>query len=243
MTETQQQSDALAESLVAQVQAMREAERRLFGALDPDVRDASLRPGDWSPKDHQAHLTAWKARQAERIRTTRMGEPFPSDDRETDEINAELQKLRADWAWDAIVTEADAVSQKLEDEIAAAGGQMLRDSDRLVGGIFGNGPFHAAIHFGWLLEAGIGVDAEAVWDFLDEEERQLASTDVPNADRGSGIYNLACAQAIVGRLDRARELLPSAFRLRPDLAEFAKDDPDLVRLRDELEELAAVAAS
>jgi hypothetical protein len=54
-----------------------------------------------------------------------------------------------------------------------------------------------------------------------------------------GLYNVACAHAVAGRLDRARPLLRTAFRVRPDLAEFARNDPDLVQLREELGVLSA----
>ena len=238
MADTAPADEPFVESLVAQLQTMREAERSLFGGLDPEVRDRPMRPGDWSPKDHQAHLTAWKERQANRIRAVRDGEPFPTDNREDDVINAELQALRADWAWEAIATEADEVSERLVSEIMAAGAPVLIDSDRLVGGIFGNGPFHAATHFCWLLEAGIGMDPARVAAFMDAEERLLASTDLPDADRGTGLYNIACTHALAGRLDRARSLLREAFRLRPDLAGYAVEDSDLVALRGELASLA-----
>jgi DinB superfamily len=231
--------DPLIASLVAQLQEMRQAERDIFGGLDPALRDRPLRPGDWSPKDHQAHLTAWKGRQAERIRAIRMGEPFPTDAREDDEINAELQAARADWAWEATTTEADEVSARLEAEIRRAGAATLTGSQPLVAGIFGNGPFHAITHFGWLVEARIGVDESRLAAFIAAEERLLANADIPDADRGTGLYNLACAHAVAGRLDRARPLLRDAFRLRPDLAEFAREDPDLVELRDELPTLVA----
>ena len=231
-------SDPLVATLVEQLRVVRQAERDIFGGLEPAVRDRPLRPGDWSPKDHQAHLTAWKGRQAERIRATRMGEPFPTDDREDDVINAELQATRADWTWEAIAAESDDISERLEAEIRAAGGPTLIASQRLVPGIFGNGTFHAITHLGWLVDAGIGVDEERLAAFIDAEERLLADAEIPDADRGTGLYNLACAHAVAGRLERARALLPAAFRLRPDLAEFAKKDPDLVELRDELAALA-----
>ena len=239
MTGTTPADEPLVESLVAQLRAMREAERDLFGGLDPAVRDRPMRPGDWSPKDHQAHLTAWKGRQANRIRAVRQGEAFPTDGRETDEINAELQLLRAGWTWDAIVAEADEVSALLESEIRSAGPALLLESGRLIGGIFGNGPFHAATHFGWLLEAEIGLDAAGVEAFIGVEELLLASTDLPDTDRGTGLYNIACTHALAGRLERARSLLRDAFRLRPDLAEFAQGDADLVELRGELASLAS----
>lgn len=235
--------DRLVDDLIAHLRLTRAAERRLFGGLDPDVRDAPLRPGDWSAKDHQAHLTAWKGRQADRVHAARLGEPYPVDDREDDVINAELQPLRADWPWDAIVAEADEVTERLADEIRAAGGRVLRESERMVGGIFGNGPFHTATHLGWMLDANIGMDEGGVEAFLDEEADLLAATDLPDRDRGTGLYNLACAHAVAGRLDRARPLLRDAFRLRPDLAEYAEGDSDLAALSGELDELAGSATS
>lgn len=238
MSPSDTSANPIAESMVIQLRAMRDAERRLFGALDPVVRDAPIRPNDWSAKDHQAHLTAWKGRQTERIRSVRMGDPFPADAREEDEENAELQAITADWSWEAVVAQADEVSEALAAEVLTAGDEVLLGSNRLIGGIFGNGPFHAATHFGWLVQDGIGMDASAVEAFLDEEERLLAAATLPDGDRGVGLYNLACAHAVAGRLDRARPPLREAFRLRPDLAEFAREDADLVGLRGELGELA-----
>ena len=235
---TAPQDDPLVAALVDQLSSMREAERDVFGALDPAVRDRPMRPGDWSPKDVQAHLTAWKRIQTERMRAARRGEAFVADARETDELNAALQAERADWDWAAIVEEADATSDGLEGEIRAAGSQVLKETEGLVGRIYGNSAAHALTHFAWLVQAGVGVDEKRVADFLDEHERHLGTARLPDADRGVALYNLACAHAVAGRLDRARPLLRDAFAARPDLAEFAKEDPDLVELGAELATLA-----
>ncbi len=231
--------DPLVASLVEQVRAMRDAERDIFGALDPVVRDGPMRAGDWSPKDVQAHLTAWKAIQVDRIRAAIKGETFASDPRETDELNAELQAARADWVWADVVEEADKVDAELQAEIRAAGPATLTETDGLVGRIYGNSAAHALTHFAWLDEAGIGVDGGRVAAFLDDHERQLDAAPLPDADRGIAVYNLACAHAVAGRLDRARPLLRVAFGLRPDLAEWAREDPDLTELRGELAALAS----
>jgi hypothetical protein len=220
---------------------MRTAERDIFGSLDAEVRDRPMRPNDWSPKDHQAHLTAWKGIQADRIRAISKGEVPPSSGRETDEVNAELQATRSDWPWPQIAAEADAVSDRLEAEIKAAGSAMLLASSGLIGGIFGNGGSHAMTHFGWLVDANIGVDEAGVATYVDDQERLIDVEALPDADRGVGLYNLACAHAVAGRIDRAGPLLRVAFRLRPDLAEFAREDTDLVELRDELASLAGGA--
>jgi hypothetical protein len=239
MTTPTPADDPLVAALVEQRRATRDAERDIFGALEPAARDRPMRPNDWSPKDHQAHLTAWKAIQAERIRAVARGDALATEQREEDEINAELQATRADWSWEAIASEAEEVSRQLEAEIEAAGPAVLVESERLIGGVFGNGLFHAITHFGWLVDAQVGVDEERVAAFLNEAERLLDRVALPDSDRGVGVYNLACAHAVAGRLDRARPLLRVAFGLRPDLAEFAREDPDLVALRDDVPSLHA----
>ncbi len=81
---------------------------------NPNVRDRPMREGDWSPKDHQAHLTAWKARQANRYAEARRGEePAEMSDDQIQAINTEQQAARADWDWEAISREADEVSERL----------------------------------------------------------------------------------------------------------------------------------
>ncbi|MEP7040763.1 MAG: hypothetical protein ABI864_04220 [Chloroflexota bacterium] len=229
--------EPLVAALVEQVEAMRAAERDVFGALDPEVRDRPMRPGDWSPKDHQAHLTAWKKIQSERIQAAVRGEQVAADATETDERNAELQTLRADWSWDEISHEADEISAHLIGDIRAAGPALLTATEGMVGQIYGNSASHATTHFIWLSDAGIGVDVDRVVAFLDEHQRQLMKAPLSDRDRGVGLYNVACAHAVAGRLDRAQPLLRTAFGIRPDLAEFAREDPDLVALRGELEAL------
>lgn len=232
------------DSLVALLRATRDAERDAFGALDPAVRDRPMREGDWSPKDHQAHLTAWKARQANRFAAARRGEaPVQTAEGETDAINAELQAARADWSWDAIVEEADEVSERLIAEVSRAGPDVLARWGELFGGTFGNGPFHALEHFNWLDEAAIGLDAARVASFVDALGAGVARGGLPDTDAGTAVYNIACYHALAGRLEEARPLLREAFRLSPDLAEYALEDSDLAALRGEIDSLAAPASS
>jgi hypothetical protein len=234
---TSPQDDPLVAALVEQLRSMRAAERDVFGGLDATVRDRPIRPSDWSPKDVQAHLTAWKRIQTDRMRAAAKGETVAADARETDELNAELQAERADWDWAAIVKEADATSDELQAEIRAAGPEVLKETMASSAGSW-NSAAHALTHFAWLVQAGVGVDEKRVADFLDEHERHLGTAPLPDADRAVALYNLACAHAVAGQLDRARPLLRDAFAVRPDLAEFAKEDPDLVELREELPALS-----
>jgi hypothetical protein len=235
-------TDPLIRDLIEMLNAMREAERDVFGAMAPEVRERPLRPGDWSPKDHQAHLSAWKARQADRYASARRnGQPEPDAEEETDAVNAELQRQTADWSWERVEQQAEDVSRRLTDEVASIDPARVRSSDRLIGGTFGNGAYHAIQHFIWLREAGVLVDAQRFHQFVMEMEQLVLRGSLPDPDLAVALYNTACYAALDGELDRARSLLPRAFRLRPDLAKLATTDTDLVALRDELPGLAAEA--
>jgi hypothetical protein len=236
-------SPQLNDDLVEMLLAMRRAERDVFGGLDPSVRDAPLRPGDWSPKDHQAHLTAWKNRQALRFAAARQGVELPSvsDSGETDEVNAVLQAERADWTWEAVVAEADQVGGQLEAEIRETDPDLIAQSERLLGGTLGNGAFHAMTHFGWLVDADIGVDEDRVSAYVVEVVGQVRASRLPPSDVGAGIYNAACFMALRGQTDEARELLREAFKLDPELLAWSKTDDELITVRDQLDDLAARA--
>jgi DinB superfamily len=232
--------DPLSAELIAMLDATRDAERELFGALDREARDAPLRPGDWSPRDHQAHLTAWKGRQADRLAAARDGRELPGiDEGETDAVNEVLRAARADWSWEAIDAEADEVSARLVAEIRATDPTLIRGSTRLLNGAYDNGALHALVHLGWLSAAGIGIDDARLRTFAASVERMVAAGSLPPGERGIALYNLACMHATSGDLPAARRLLGDAFRLQPDLVAFAPKDPDLAALHEELDRISA----
>ena len=231
--------DRLTDDLVDMLTSRPPPPRDVFGHLDPAVRDRPIREGDWSPKDHQAHLSAWKGRQADRLAAARNGTQLEPWEDEDDVVNARLQARTADWSWDAVVADADAAHERLIGEVRTADPDQIRTGDHLLDGTYGNGMFHAQQHFIWLQAADIGIDDARVMAFNDDAERVVRRAALSDRDRGTAVYNLACFHALAGRLDRARPLLREAFGLREDLVEFAPGDPDLAALRDELDTLAA----
>jgi hypothetical protein len=232
--------ETLTDALAATIRTTRSAERDLFGGLDEAVRERPIRAGDWNPKDFQAHLTAWKARQADRFAAVREGRelPPPMDDQEEDALNAELRATRIDWDWPAIVDEADAVAERLVQEIRQADPGVLRASDRLMSGTFGNGVLHALTHVRWLLEAGVPLDRTRVAAFEGEALSVVSDPGIPDKARAVGLYDLACYHALSGSPDVARSLLRDAFRLDPELVEYGRTDDELRSIRDELDSLA-----
>ncbi len=232
--------DTLTDDLAATVEASRLAERELFGGLDAATRERPIRAGDWNTQDFQAHLTAWKSRQADRYAAVREGRqiPAPMESEEEDALNEELRAARAEWSWDALVDEADAVTERLVGEIRQADPAVLRASERLIPGTFGNGVLHALTHFRWLLEAGVPLNAPRVAAFASEVADLVSGAGIPDRDRAVGWYDVACFHALTGDADGARPLLRRAFAASPELVEFARTDADLASLAGELDDLS-----
>jgi tetratricopeptide (TPR) repeat protein len=83
----------------------------------------------------------------------------------------------------------------------------------------------------------------SAWEYSFAAERHRATGDYDamaaeiasgldqSPDNPSLLYDLGCAEALAGRLDDALERVSRALELRPDLAERAAKDPDLVEVR------------
>lgn len=220
----------LQDDIVATLRAARRAEREIIGTLPEEVRLAPGPDGGWSPKDIQAHLSSWKARQAQRHGAARRGEELPPPDEDLDAINAELHAARAEWSWASVEEEADQVSEELIAAIQATDLETLLGNERLLGGTMGNGASHGLEHLPPLARAH-GKE-ERILDLARELEERVRASAFPDRDKGIFLYNQACFHALGGRLDVARTLLPEALAMSPDLSEWSQQDPDLVALGD-----------
>jgi tetratricopeptide (TPR) repeat protein len=79
------------------------------------------------------------------------------------------------------------------------------------------------------------------WSFAAERHRQAGDYEAAIAEIGEGLelypdnasllYNLGCAEALAGRLDDALEHVQRALELKPEWAEHAEEDADLVEVR------------
>lgn len=223
--------------------ALRDAEQDLFAMVPPDRREAAGTIGDWSPKDVLAHLGAWRAIEARRLEAraggngaSATGDPAPNAP--IDEANDMLQARHRDLTWEAVAAEADASVDALITAVERSSTDVLCEcDDGSVAGIGANGVNHAVGHLPEIADLAGG---RARFDaFAREVETILRAGHVPPRDSGVILYNIACAQALSGRLDEARRLLGVAFARRHDLAELAKDDPDLAALGGELGTLSS----
>lgn len=237
MTDLDTLGDDVRTGLIDGLRAARAAEREILAALDPAVRDAPADDGGWSPKDIQAHLSAWRGHQVARYAARREGRDEPEIPAvETDEANAILHAERAGWTWDEVLADADAATDALIAEIDAASNETLADP-RLVGSTMGNGPEHDLAHLP-ALAARAGLE-DRVTDLAASVEASLARGGWPARAAAFARYNLACYHALAGRLDEARALLRRALPDQEELQGFAPADDDLIALRDEIPDLIA----
>jgi len=251
-----QDQTPLHDDLVAMLTATRDAEHDLFAMLQPDMRDLPGQIGEWSAKDVLGHLAAWRSIEARRLASREKaeagtdavtipgdGEPSdadPSDDEPIDGANARLHAERDDWSWEEVAAAADESIEALAAAIRATPAQALRSSSRLVAGIGANGANHALGH---LAEVASMAGGDKRFRALgDEIEAILMHGELPDDGAGTLLYNIACHDAMTGRLDGARRRLRDAFRLRPDLVAWAEQDSDVDALRGELHDLAAPGA-
>jgi hypothetical protein len=238
MTEPDLPNPGFRAGLIDALNASRAAERDVLAGLDPAERDAPAPDGGWSAKDIQAHLAAWKRHQVERMAAIREGRDEPPDGTETDEVNARLHAERADWPWDRVLEDAEAVSAAFVAEIEAASDATLA-LDRISGTILGNGPEHALVHLS-TIAARAGASAESrVLELSDVIVAIIDRGGWPSRAEAYARYNLACFHALAGNLDVARSLLRQALPAQEALRTFAPEDDDLIALRDEIPSLSA----
>jgi len=235
----------LQDDLIAMLRATRLAERDLFAMLD---EEAVMRPstvGDWSAKDVQLHLAAWRGIEARRLDATRRGQPFdPSDpplDAPVDESNAALHAQHADLSWADAEREADASVDALLGAIGQSSTEMLCECHDSIAGIGVNGVNHAIAHLSDV--AGLAGGQQRYDVLARQVEAVLHRGHLPPRDAGVLLYNIACHYAMGGQLDEARRVLRTAFAQRHDLVEIASDDEDLLAIRDDIPSLADPAAS
>ena len=188
----------------------------------------------WSAKDHLAHLSWWRARNARLIDAVRTGGELPpavQDDAQNAVIYAENRdrsaadiKKDAAESWRLLRAAVEACSeQDLERPHPYAPGYRLWST------VPGNGHGHLAQHLMfWHLDNGDAQKAEAAQLWV----RDLDVRTFPErSDRANADYNLACFYGRIGDAAKVVPLLRQAFSARPELIGHARQDPDLDPIR------------
>lgn len=230
--------------LVTLLRAGSAVQQAYVAGLSVAEREALGTPERWSAKDLVAHLTGWKTRRLQQLDAVLRGEAAPVFD--LDETNARTWDEQQRRPWEDILAEEARIAPALvaciermpETDLIAMGRyplplqpaalQLARPGYTHVVG-------HLAEHY---IECGAMERAIAL------RETAAAALDVfPEFPEMAAAphYNLACCYALTGQSGQALTELRRALALNPALAAYAREDSDLIALRETAEYQTLVA--
>jgi rhodanese-related sulfurtransferase len=227
--------------MIALLRQTREQERSLVQILGEAERDDQGSSECWSIKDLIAHMAAWKQRHAEKLAAAARGETPPewTDMELVDRLNAERYAADRANSWQTVQDFADSACASLIREVEAMSEADLTDPNRydwqagaaLWKETLGNGVWHPFDHMTKLyLGRGNPEQAQTINQELADLLNQIAS---PPELHGNALYNLACLYTALSQRAQALATLHKALGFNPRLIEWARQDSDLVSLRDD----------
>lgn len=200
----------------------------------------------WAAKDVFSHLVFWGNHFNNQLTDARRGEKAPTAGDYTDEINDGVLYRHLEQPFsEALSAYAESFQQSKHivadttpDDLSSKGlydylnGRSILD---MALGTFGwHVVFHISDHY---LRKGQLEKAIALQEKYTEELRSFPDWEA------NAIYNLACFYAQIGEVKKVIANLKPAFLKRPDLIEWAKNDPDLDPLREDPAFIALFAKS
>lgn len=208
--------------------------------LSPSERVAMGDPQRWAAKDNLAHCAAWQARLASNLKAVAAGRPTQHNE-DVDRVNEEtflahqnddLDKalLNLKHAYEGLSGQTRLLS---DDELASLEILPWQHGRPLWRLIAGNGAIHPFVHMA-TYQAQNGRAQQAVRLYRAAMPR-FSALDRDPGWQGLVQYDLACVNALAGQKSRAIGALKKALRLVPELTDWARQDTDLINLREETE--------
>jgi hypothetical protein len=225
------------EKLIELIRRSHQEEMAFIERLGDAERNAIGRADGWSAKDLLSHINTWTTRMIDNHEAGARGEAQPTYG-EIDHENDLIFEATHARTWDDICQEVDTLHRRLEAWVGAMTEDDLVNPERfawlnkqaLWRRIAGNVTIHPLLHLGQFY-AEHGQQDHAIRMQETVAQLVLDLSDAPDW-RGVTIYNLACAYSLAGLRDKAISNLAEAVKLRPDLLEYSKQDPDFNPIRE-----------
>jgi len=209
-----------------------------MNALSQAERSAPGTWENWAAKDQLAHVTYWNRRGVEFLSYVFRGQEPPKYPHyeECNRLNFDETK---DKPVEMIMRDAKAVQGSLElvlkrfteEDLRTPGKNPNNKEGALLEYVLHSYYSHVITHVAdAYLKLG---DTQAVDRVADQMVTDILSLDDSPRSRGTVLYNRACLYALSGNKTQAFEYLERGITHRPDLKQWAKEDSDLVSLRDE----------
>lgn len=187
---------------------------------------------DWSFKDQMMHLAHW----LDRFNRALASKSPPAKYENLDKENARIWQLyhAKDWVW--IKTKLDQAYNDIHRQLRSLSEEDLVLEDYIMAShrapwiaILDSALSHPITHVSAIyVERGNNEKSVVVMSAIYED---LMGIDPNPRWQGVVSYNLACLNALAGYQEQALSLLQNALPHYPDLAEWAREDPDMKPLQ------------
>jgi hypothetical protein len=207
----------------------------LIAVLSPQEKIAKGNLKQWSARDMVTHLNFWERHFINQLNKQAKGEKIPSSGDYLDQVNDGVLYEHMDQTLEDALSEYQIIHtelHKIYDDFSAEDLSEPKKFTWLEGRpmsdrILGNSVWHPQSHIAdFYIKHGQLEKAMQMQEALTEKLNDFP-TWAPTA-----AYNLACFYALNGMPDKAIFRLKEAFKKRPDLVEWSKQDSDLNSLRE-----------
>jgi hypothetical protein len=184
----------------------------------------------WSAKDMFAHLTFWENHFKNQLKKQATGEKIPNSGDYYDQVNDGVLYEHLDQPFEEALNEYQELHSELVKMYAQFSEEDLADLKKydwlegrsMTDRILGNSVWHPESHLAdYLVKHGKLDQATRMQEALTEQLKSFSTW------RATAMYNLACFYALNSMPEKAIPCLKEAFKGRPDLIEWSKQDTDL----------------
>jgi len=190
----------------------------------------------WGVKDMLTHLAFWGDHFNRQVEAARAGKPVPEAGDYYEIINDGVLLRNKEKTFEEARKEEEKVFAKSLELLESEDPDALVDKEKythmkgrsLLDRALGTECYHVAAHISdYFLKQGFYEKAAGL-----QEEYTKKLLAFPGWD-ANAYYNLACFYSLNGKVEKALGNLEQAFKVKPDLKEWAKKDPDIDPLRQE----------
>lgn len=190
----------------------------------------------WSFKDVVVHSNYWWGVFLQRLEANQKGEkPLEKVMEDCDQINDALQEEHKNDNWEKVLKEHERVMQAIYGCLEKLDEQILRDKEKFtwmhgrpVFNQFLGNCWHDEWHYArYLAERGKVAEATKMHEAFVAQIKPIEEW------YSIAVYNLACFYSVSGMKEEAIKTLRKALKLRPDIKEWSKEDPDFDNIREE----------
>lgn len=212
-------------------------QQKILDNLSPDERSAVGSLEHWTFKDVIVHSTYWWEFFINRLQASADGKEVAPTPDDINPINDRVLQEHKHDSWETVLQKNKHVREsafvwldKLSEEDLNNANLYDWMRGRSLSFQFLGNCWHDEWHFAcYLMENGKRQEGIAM------QENFAAKLQEVQEWEATAIYNLACFYSVSGLKQKAITALKKALRMRPELKEWAKQDPDLENIRHETE--------